>query len=113
VKKMTAAKFAQWAEALQIRATEDGEKAFDVLMSHESMLTTDVILERLATVHRAVKAEVDGSAERASSAYINALLTFAAALIMTLAATIWSLLRVDRELQRRRLSEQLIRQRTG
>lgn len=113
VKDMTGAKFDQWADALQIRATEDGEQALEVLMSQENLLTTDVILERLATVHRAIKAEVDGSAQRASAAYIRALLTFAAALIMTLVATIWSLLRVDRELQRRRLSEQLIRQRTG
>jgi|GEM_PF-1098865 len=113
VEELTAAKFEQWAEVLQIRATEDREQALDVLMSHENMLTTDTILEQLVTVHRAIKAEVDGSAQHASTAYINALLTFAAALIMTLAATIWSLLRVDRELQRRRLSEQLIRQRTG
>lgn len=113
VKEMTSAKYDQWAEALQIRATEDGEQAFEVLMSQENMLTTDAILEQLATVHQAIKSEVKGSAERASSAYINAMLTFAAALIMTLVATIWSLLRVDRELQRRRLSEQLIRQRTG
>ncbi len=113
VEQLTDVKFAHWAEALQTRATEDREQALAVLMTQENMLTTDEILRQLVTVQMAVKSEVDDSIQRGSSAYFNALLTFAAALIMTLAATIWSLLRVDRELQRRRLSEQLIRHRTG
>ncbi len=113
VEELADVKFAHWAEALQKRATEDREEALDVLMSQENMLTIDEILKHLVTVQMTIKSEVEKSINRGATAYFNAMLTFAAALIMTLAATVWSLLRVDRELQRRRLSEQLIRQRTG
>lgn len=113
VRELAEVKFQQWGQALQWRATGDREEALALLTSAESQRTTDEIRRRIVAVQVAIQADATASSRQASAAYFNAMLTFAGALVMTLAATVWSLLRVDRELQRRRLSEQLIRQHTG
>jgi signal transduction histidine kinase/ActR/RegA family two-component response regulator len=113
VRDLATTKFEQWGQAIQWRATGEEEKALALLTSVETKQTTDAIRDRIVAVEIAIKAEVTDSSQRAAAAYFNAVLTFAAALVMTLTATVWSLLRVDHELQRRRWSEQVIRQRTG
>src|SRR5690606_18866542 len=50
VKKLTAVKFDQWGEAIQQRATGGREAALDVLMSQESLRTSDEILYQLVAV---------------------------------------------------------------
>ncbi len=113
VRKLAEVKFDQWGQAIQLRATGQREEALALLTSGESKRTADEIRDRIVAVELAIQGQVTQSVQHAAAAYFNAVLTFAAALVMTLVATGWSLFRVDRELQRRRLGEQVIRQRTG
>jgi len=105
--------FEKWAQGIQSLAAGDKDEALRWMVSGQSKQNMDVIRESIAMIEIAIRDRVDQTARESATAYFNSIIAFATALVMTLTATVWSFLRVDRELQRRRLGEQTIRLRTG
>jgi len=112
VRRAAVIQFERWAESIQSQANGDTESALSWLISGQSKRTMDEIRDQLNEVEVAIRAKVSEADRHSAAAFFNAIVTFAAALIMTLGASVWSFLRVDRELQRRRLGEEIIRHRT-
>lgn len=105
--------FENWAQSIQSLTAGDEDEALRWVVSGQSKQNMDVIRESIAGIEIVIRDRVDQTARESVTAYFNSIIAFATALVMTLAATVWSFLRVDRELQRRRLGEQTIRLRTG
>jgi len=112
VRRTAITQFERWAESIQSQSAGDTESALSWLISGQSKRTMDEIRDQIAEVEVAIRSKVDEADRHSAAAFFNAILTFSAALIMTLGASVWSFLRMDRELQRRRLGEQIIRHRT-
>ncbi len=110
---LSSIRFKQLDEAVSLRSEATSEEAKALFKSDVDEATMEDIREYIVAAESLIHSKVRDSDELATNAYVNAVVAFATALIMTLAASVWSLFRVDRELQRRRISEQIVRHRAG
>jgi signal transduction histidine kinase/CHASE3 domain sensor protein/ActR/RegA family two-component response regulator len=105
--------FETWAQSIQSLGAGDRDEALRWMVSGQSKQNMDVIRQSIAEIEMRIRDRIDQTAAESATAYFNSIITFGTALVMTLAATVWSFWKVDRELQRRHLGEQTIRLRTG
>jgi signal transduction histidine kinase/CHASE3 domain sensor protein/CheY-like chemotaxis protein len=87
--------------------------AINFLATGVGRKTMDQIRQLTAQMEDILRSKITKSDNEASNAYFIAIATGATSLVLALAAGLWSMFRLERELQRRRTGEELIRQRAG
>ncbi len=106
-------RFDELANMIELQTAGDTVTVTAMVNSGIGKATMDELRTHVTHAEATLLAKKEESDRQSATAFTNSVVTFATALLFTLAASVWSFLRVDRELHRRRMSEWTVLQRSA